>query len=77
MQPKVTGTSNARVAEAIGLPDGERKDRDTGFHIEAFYRIQLNDNISVTPGLIWLTAPNHDDRNPDAFIGVIRTSFTF
>ncbi|MGA7934062.1 MAG: iron uptake porin [Kovacikia sp.] len=77
MQPRVTDTSNARVAAAIGLPAGERQDRDTGFHIEAFYRIQLNDHISITPGLFWLTAPNQDSRNPDAFVGVIRTSFTF
>lgn len=77
MQPKVINTSNSRVAEAIGLPDGRREDRDTGFHIEAFYTIRINDNIAVTPGIFWLTAPNHDDRNPDAIIGVIRTSFTF
>jgi hypothetical protein len=77
MQPRVTDTSNARVAEAIGLPDGRREDRDVGLHFEAFYRIQVNDNISVTPGIFWLTAPNHDARNPDAVIGVIRTAFTF
>ena len=51
--------------------------RDVGLHLEAFYRFQLNDNISVTPGLFWLTAPNHDDRNSDAVIGVVRTSFIF
>ncbi len=77
MQPKVIDTSNARVAEAIGLPNGQREDRDTGFHIEAFYRIQINDNVSITPGIFWLTAPNHDNRNPDAFVGIIRTSFVF
>ena len=77
MQPKLTGTSNAALAEAIGLPDGRRSDRDTGFHIEAFYRIQLNEYISITPGFLWLTAPNHDARNPDAIVGVIRTSFVF
>ncbi|OKH36031.1 hypothetical protein NIES2119_18740 [[Phormidium ambiguum] IAM M-71] len=77
MQPKLIDTSNAAFAAAIGLPDGRRSDRDTGFHIEAFYRIQLNDFISITPGVLWLTAPNHDARNPDAIIGVIRTSFVF
>ncbi len=77
MQPKVTDTSNRRVAEAIGLPDSRREDRDTGLHLEAFYRIRLNDNISITPGVFWLTAPNHDNRNPDAIVGVVRTSFTF
>ena len=77
MQPKLTGTSNPAIAQAIGLPVGERSDRDTGFHIEAFYRHQLSDNLSITPGLIWLTAPNHDERNPDVVVGVIRTTFTF
>ncbi|MBE9224710.1 carbohydrate porin [Phormidium sp. LEGE 05292] len=77
MQPKLISTSNAALAAAIGLPDGERSDRNTGFHIEAFYRIQLNDYISITPGFFWLTAPNHDARNPDAIVGVIRTSFVF
>jgi hypothetical protein len=77
MQPRLTGTSNSTLAEAIGLPAGQRKDRDVGLHIEAFYRFQLNDNISVTPGFFWLTAPNHDERNPDAVISVVRTTFIF
>ena len=77
MQPRLTGTSNSTLAEAIGLPAGQRKDRDVGLHIEAFYRFQLNDNISVTPGFFWLSAPNHDARNSDAVIGVVRTTFIF
>lgn len=77
MQPRLTGTSNSALAEAIGLPVGQRKDRDIGLTIEAFYRYQLTENISITPGVIWLTAPNHDTRNPDVVIGVIRTSFVF
>lgn len=77
MQPRVVDTSNDRVATAIGLPNGQREDRDVGLHFEAFYRFRVNEFISITPGLFWLTAPNHDSRNPDAVIGVIRTSFTF
>jgi Carbohydrate-selective porin, OprB family/S-layer homology domain len=77
MQPRLTGTSNNNLAQAIGLPTGQRKDRDIGIHVEAFYRFQLNDYISVTPGFFWLTAPNHDARNPDVVVGVIRTTFTF
>ncbi|MBN3882957.1 MAG: iron uptake porin [Nostoc sp.] len=68
MQPKLTGSS----AELSGLP---RRDPDTGFHIEGFYRYQINDNISITPGLIWLTAPNHNEQNGDIFVGVVRTTF--
>jgi hypothetical protein len=47
------------------------------FHIEAFYKYQLTDNISITPGVIWLTAPNQTTTNPDVVIGTLRTTFTF
>ena len=77
MQPRLASTSNSALASAIGLPIGQRKDRDVGYHIEVFYRYQLTDNISITPGFFWLTAPNHDSRNPDVFIGAIRTTFLF
>jgi hypothetical protein len=79
MQPKVTGSSRALGAALVAngqLSEG-RSDRDTGFHIEAFYRYHLTDNILITPGFFWLTAPNHDARNPDVVIGVLRTTFLF
>lgn len=44
------------------------------FSLAATY---INDNISITPGLIWLTAPNQDNSNPDALIGTVRTTFKF
>ncbi|WP_445243120.1 MULTISPECIES: carbohydrate porin [unclassified Microcoleus] len=31
----------------------------------------------MTPGLIWLTAPDHNKNNSDLVIGVVRTTFTF
>lgn len=51
--------------------------RDYGLHVEGFYRYQLTDNISVTPGVIWLSAPGQNDNNEDAFIGTLRTTFNF
>jgi hypothetical protein len=51
--------------------------RDNSWHFEGFYKYQLTDNISVTPGVIWLTAPNQDKGNDDAIIGTFRTTFTF
>ncbi|MCU0533034.1 MAG: iron uptake porin [Hydrococcus sp. Prado102] len=45
-------------------------------HLEAFYRYPLNDNISITPGIIYLSAPDQQN-DEDAFIGVLRTTFTF
>jgi Carbohydrate-selective porin, OprB family/S-layer homology domain len=70
MEPKVTGSNGA-----LGVLLGE--DRDTSLHIEGFYQYRLNDNISITPGIIWITAPDHDNRNEDAVIGAVRATFTF
>ena len=52
-------------------------ENDTPIHIEALYRYPLNDNISITPGVIWLKSPNQDENNDDVFIGALRTTFTF
>jgi len=50
---------------------------DIPLHIEAFYRYQLVDHISITPGFIWLTNPNQDSRNASDVIATIRTTFQF
>lgn len=47
------------------------------YHLEAFYKYRLTDNISVTPGVIWLTNPNQSGNADDAVIGTLRTTFTF
>jgi carbohydrate-selective porin OprB len=78
MEPKLTGTSNLNLAnQIVGLRTGARSDRDTSLHIEGFYKFKLSKNILITPGVIWLTAPGHDSRNDDIFIGTVRTTFTF
>ncbi len=69
MEPKVT--------EIDRDLNGGQADEDTSLHLEAFYKYALTDNIQVAPGLIWLTAPNHDADNDDIFIGVVRTVFRF
>ncbi|NDJ18309.1 iron uptake porin [Myxacorys almedinensis] len=53
------------------------RDRDSSLHIEGFYQYQLNDNISITPGIVWLTNPGNNQNNDDIVIGTIRTTFTF
>ena len=47
------------------------------WHLEAFYRYQVTDNIFLTPGMIWLTAPNQSARNPDVLVGTLRLTFRF
>ncbi|GCL38096.1 S-layer region-like protein [Sphaerospermopsis reniformis] len=68
MEPKVTSTSTNLAAF---------KDQNTSYHIEAFYQYKLNDNITITPGVIWLTAPDHNTNNNDVVIGALRTTFSF
>ncbi len=65
--PKVTDNDNTAVGE----------DLDTSYHIEALYRLQLNDNIAVTPGLLVILNPEHNDANSTIYVGTLRTTFTF
>ena len=67
MEPKVTSSSFAGVT----------KDPNTSYHIEGFYQYKLSDNITLTPAVIWLTAPDHDDSNDNVVIGALRTTFSF
>lgn len=50
---------------------------DIPLHVEAFYKYQLNDNISVTPGVVWLVSPNQNSDNDSIVIGALRTTFSF
>ncbi|MBD2089436.1 carbohydrate porin [Microcoleus sp. FACHB-1515] len=72
MQPRLQ-TASFNLAALLGADS----DADTGLHLEAFYRLQLTDNVAITPGIVWLTAPNHDEANDDLVLGTIRTTFSF
>ncbi|MFG3817852.1 iron uptake porin [Limnothrix redekei] len=53
------------------------EDDDNSWHIEALYKFAVNDNISITPGVIVVTDANHDNDNDTAVLGVLRTVFKF
>ena len=67
MPPKVTDHNGGR----------DFQDRDTSLLFEAFYRHQMNDFISITPGVLVITNPEHQDNNDTIFVGTLRTTFTF
>jgi hypothetical protein len=46
-------------------------------HVEGFYKYRVSDNISITPGVIYLTSPGQSSNNQDVLIGTLRTTFTF
>jgi hypothetical protein len=53
------------------------EDNDTSLHLEAFYRWQLTNNISITPGVFMITNPEHNANNDTIFVGTVRTTFRF
>jgi Carbohydrate-selective porin, OprB family/S-layer homology domain len=61
----------------LDVPGGANFEDDPPYHVEGFYKIQITDNISLTPGVIWLLSPNQDNDNDDVFIGTLRTTFSF
>ncbi|MBD2301320.1 iron uptake porin [Nostoc sp. FACHB-190] len=73
--PKVTDNDfgeNVRTAT-----NARREDSDTSYHLEALYRYQVNDNISITPGLLVIFNPEHNSNNDTIYTGIIRTTFRF
>ncbi|MEG4113841.1 MULTISPECIES: iron uptake porin [unclassified Microcoleus] len=62
--PKVTDSDVAR-------------NRNTSYHLEGFYRFQVNDFISVTPGVYVILNPEHNNNNEDIWVGLLRTTFSF
>ena len=75
--PKITGlTENGRsilndLKNIDGLEAGD------SYHIEGLYKIKLSDNILVTPGVLVILNPEHNDKNANELVGTLRTTFTF
>ena len=66
-EPKITNSTN-----------GIEADSDRSLHLEAFYQYQVNDNVSVTPGVVWITEPDSNIQDADDLvIGTVRTTFSF
>ena len=51
--------------------------RETPYQVEGFYKYRVSENISVTPGVIWVTSPGQATNSNDTFIGTLRTTFSF
>ena len=69
--PRVTGGSIKNVAANTNLDD------DTSYHLEGLYKFKVSDNIQVTPGLLVIFNPEHNDANDTEYVGTLRTTFTF
>jgi Carbohydrate-selective porin, OprB family/S-layer homology domain len=70
--PRVTNNDFGSAATLA-----RREDTDTSYRLEALYRYQVNDNISITPGFLVIFNPEHNTNNDTIYTGVIRTTFLF
>ncbi|MCS6814117.1 MAG: iron uptake porin [Cyanobacteria bacterium] len=64
--PTRIGTSN------VPLPENARP-----YHLEAYYKFRVNDNISITPGLFVIFNPEGFSNNPTVYVPVVRSTFSF
>jgi Carbohydrate-selective porin, OprB family/S-layer homology domain len=71
-EPKLIGGSIKPSCNGVA-----RADCGDNFHIEALYKIKVNGNISVTPGVIVILNPQNNESNGTEFVPVIRSTFTF
>ncbi|MBD2040197.1 carbohydrate porin [Microcoleus sp. FACHB-672] len=79
--PDVGGEGNL-PGILVGLParvinSDVRDEPDSSYHIESFYRFQINDNIAITPAFWVVINPENDSRNDTQWVGLIRTGFNF
>ncbi|MER3433135.1 MAG: hypothetical protein C4288_06830 [Leptolyngbya sp. ERB_1_1] len=57
---------------------GARDDNGgTAYHLEGLYRFRFGEKISVTPGIIVIFNPEHNNANDTVYVGTIRTTFSF
>lgn len=66
-----------RTVSAAGVVSTANNNTDTSYHLEAIYKIRLNDNMDITPGIVLITNPEHNSANPTAYVGTVRTTFRF
>ena len=69
VQPYLTGFTSS--GNNLLLP------RTNPVQVEMFYKYQVTDNLSITPGVIWISKPEQTTNAKDAFIGTVRGTFTF
>lgn len=80
--PDLGGEGN-EAGIIIGVPpivtqhdDSEVEDERTSLHIEALYRISVDEQLSIIPGVFLITQPEHSDREP-IWVGSVRSLWRF
>ncbi len=66
------GAQPYSLNRVAGIADGS-----VPYQVEGFYKYRVNDNVSITPGVIYQTSSGQNSNSDDVFIGTLRTTFTF
>lgn len=61
----------------IGRPPYMISDAQPTWHLEVFYQVQLNEHITLTPGMVVITNPESDPSRSPIVVGTLRTLFRF
>jgi Carbohydrate-selective porin, OprB family len=72
--PKLNSRNGTGLGAANAVVGGNP---DTSYHLEALYKVKLSDNLTITPGIILITNPEHNRNNPTEYVGSLRTTFKF
>ncbi|MDZ7960686.1 MAG: iron uptake porin [Aulosira sp. DedQUE10] len=79
--PKITSSNlqdGSNVPDAVNTGLGRAGGQPgTTLQIEGFYRFQLTENISITPGIIHILEPGHTPNSDPVTIGILRSTFLF
>lgn len=74
--PKITGLTEGGRSVLNDLKNAGLEAGDS-YHIEGLYKMKLSDNIMITPGVLVILNPEHNDKNANELVGTLRTTFTF
>lgn len=78
--PKIVSSTlpaGSNIPASLGLTNDSGGQPGTTLHLEAFYRMRLSDNISITPGFIYILHPRHTPESDPIAIFLLRSSFFF
>jgi hypothetical protein len=54
-----------------------KDEQDSPFMAQVFYRFKVSDNISIQPGIVYITNPNGNNNNDSVWVTSLRTKFSF
>lgn len=66
-----------KIVSSNGFVNPDDANPGTSYHLEIGYKFNINKNILITPGVIWIINPEQNNNNNDVIVPVIRTTFKF